>query len=256
MNSSEALNIFRTITGWAAAICILLLFFPLTCLAWLFSRPFQNNARVVHRMINLQSIIIMNILPVASLTVKGKEKAIKGQTYIIIANHQSLLDTLVINCLGWDLIWISKAENLSVPLIGWYLRMAGYITVDRKDEESKAEMLSSSYDQLKKGNSIMIFPEGTRNNRDEPAWFRRGAFQLAIKTNIAILPLAIEGTGKFFPGNGWVIKDRKKLNVSVLDPVSPLTIGTDDVDEMAKFFRKLISVELNKMRDNLSYHNQ
>lgn len=251
MNSSKSLNIIRTITGWAATVCILLVFFPLTCLAWLVSKPFQTGPKVVHKMMILQSTVVMSILPFARLTVKGKEKAVKGQTYIIVANHQSLLDTLVINCLGYDFTWISKVENLSVPFLGWYLKMAGYVTVDRKDENSKAEMLASCYDKLKKGISIMIFPEGTRNNLDEPALFKRGAFQLAISTNVPILPVAIEGTGKLLPRNGWVIKGKKELKVSVLDPVTPQSAGTNDVDEMAEYFRKLISRELKTMRNNL-----
>ena len=110
-----------------------------------------------------QSLVISFLIPIWTIHIEGREKALKGATYVIISNHQSILDILLINCLRYKFKWISKIENFNVPVIGWYLRMADYITVDRGNEESKAEMLERSFTCLKRGISIMIFPEGTRS---------------------------------------------------------------------------------------------
>ena len=80
--------------------------------------------------------------------------------------------------------------------------MAGYITVNRGNEESKAEMLEKSDQCLKEGISIMIFPEGTRSADGEIGFFKRGAFQLAIQDDVPILPVVIDGTTRY-PSQAW-----------------------------------------------------
>ena len=82
--------------------------------------------------------------------------------------------------------------------------MADYIIVDRGNEESKIEMLEKSYNCLKKGISIMIFPEGTRSADNEIGFFKRGAFQLALQANVPILPVLIDGTGDILPKHGLI----------------------------------------------------
>ncbi len=91
----------------------------------------------------------------------------KGTTYVIIANHQSILDILLINNLRYRFRWISKIENVTVPVLGWYLKMAGYITVNRGNEESKTEMLDKSYKLSETGNFNHDFP-------GRHPFFRRG----------------------------------------------------------------------------------
>jgi 1-acyl-sn-glycerol-3-phosphate acyltransferase len=144
--------------------------------------------------------------------------------------------------------WISKAENMKLPVLGWYLRMAGYITVNRSDDESKAEMLAKSYNCLKKGTSIMIFPEGTRSRNGEIGFFKRGAFQLALETGMPILPVVLDGTGEILAKNSYVMRGFRKVKMKVLDPVYPESFGTTDVERLADDFRKKLSLELIKLK--------
>ena len=106
-----------------------------------------------------------------------------------------------------------------LPVLGWYLRMAGYITVNRGNEESKAEMLERSYQCLKQGISIMIFPEGTRSVDGEIGFFKRGAFQLAIQAGVPILPVVIDGTTGILPKHGLKFRSGYHVRIKVLDPV-------------------------------------
>ena len=173
------------------------------------------------------------MIPIWKIKIEGREKAVKGTTYVIISNHQSLLDILMINCLRYKFKWISKIENFKVPIIGWYLRMADYIIVDRGNEDSKAEMLERSYKCLSKGISIMIFPEGTRSVNNEIGFFKRGAFQLAMQANVPVLPILIDGTGGILPKHGMVFGTGHKIRIRVLDPILPDSFDSDIPEALA-----------------------
>ncbi len=88
-------------------------------------------------MLTLQSRILVWVLPIWKVRIEGREKALKGTPCVIISNHQSILDILLVNSLRYPFKWISKIENMKVPVLGWYLRMADYIVVDRGNSESK-----------------------------------------------------------------------------------------------------------------------
>jgi len=170
---------------------------------------------------------------------------------VIIANHQSMLDILLINCLRYRFKWISKIENTKVPVLGWYLRMAGYLTVNRGDEESKAEMLENALICLKKGSSIMIFPEGTRSLNGEIGFYKRGAFLLAIQAGVPILPVLIDGTSEILPKHGLKFGSGYNVHIKVLDPVTPDEFDTDNPDLLAGKLCTIMKTELGNLRTGL-----
>jgi len=129
--------------------------------------------------------------------------------------------------------------------------MADYITVDRGNEESKAEMLETSLRSLKKGVSIMIFPEGTRSPDKEIAFFKRGAFQLALQAEVPILPVLIDGTGDILPKHGLIFGSGYKIRIRVLDPVQPASFNTDNPEDLALRLSSLMTSELKKLREKI-----
>jgi len=147
---------------------------------------------------------------------------------------------------------VSKIENTKVPILGWYLRMADYITVDRGNKESKEKMLEESYAILKDGTSIMIFPEGTRSADREIGFFKRGAFQLAINANIPILPVILDGSGGVLPKHGLVFSTGHRIRIEVFDPVLPQSFGTDDPDILSVKFSNFMKEILKNWRDGKS----
>lgn len=225
--------------------------FPLTFIVWLICFPFDRHGIITHWFLVYQSVFISKLIPSTKIEIKGREKAVKGTTYVIIANHQSILDILLLNCLRYRFKWISKIENTKVPVLGWYLRMAGYITVDRGNEESKAEMLEKSYQCLKRGISIMIFPEGTRSADGAIGFFKRGAFQLAIQANVPILPVVIDGTTDILPKHGHKFGSGYNVKIKVLDPVEPSAFGTDDPDILAGKLNIMMRSELSTIRSGI-----
>jgi 1-acyl-sn-glycerol-3-phosphate acyltransferase len=226
----------------------MIIMFPVTFLIWLLVLPFDHDRIVIHWLLVYQGLILSRIIPMMKIEIEGREKAVRGVTYVIISNHQSMIDILFLNSLRYRYKWISKIENMKVPVLGWYLRMADYITVNRGNEESKIEMLGKSYKCLKKGISIMIFPEGTRSKDKEIGFFKRGAFQLALEAGVPILPIVIDGTGGILPKHGFIFGNEYKIKIRVLDPVSPVSFGTGNAEELALKMSSLMARELQEIR--------
>jgi 1-acyl-sn-glycerol-3-phosphate acyltransferase len=239
---------FKSIIVWITALCFMGVLFPLTFIIWLIVLPFDRQRFVIHWLLVYQAIIISSLIPIWKIEIEGREKALHGLTYVIIANHQSILDILLINCLRYRFKWISKIENTTVPVLGWYLRMAGYITIDRGNEESKVEMLEKSYQCLKSGISIMIFPEGTRSVDRGIGFYKRGAFQLAITAGVPILPVLIDGTTDILPKHGVKFGSGYHVKIKVLDPVTPSDFGTTNPDVLAGEVNLMMKSELSRLR--------
>jgi 1-acyl-sn-glycerol-3-phosphate acyltransferase len=243
------MDIFKSVIVWIIGICYTAILFPATFVIWLLALPFDRNRTLIHWLLSYQSLVLSMLIPIWKLKIEGREKIIKGTTYVIISNHQSLIDTLMINCIRYRFKWISKIENLKLPVLGWYIRMAGYLTVNRGNEESKVEMLEKALDFLKQGISIMIFPEGTRSTDKQVGFFKRGAFQLAITARVSILPVLIDGTGDILPKHGLIFSSNNKITVRVLDPVSPESFDSVSAEDLALRFNSLLKSELNILRD-------
>jgi 1-acyl-sn-glycerol-3-phosphate acyltransferase len=242
------MDIFISVIVWFVGITFIIVMFPLTFLVWLIVLPFDANRTVTHWMLIYQGLILARLIPIWKIRTEGREKANREATYVIISNHQSILDILLLNCLRYRFKWVSKIENENVPVFGWYIKMAGYITVDRGNDESKAAMLEKSFQCLSVGISIMIFPEGTRSLNKETGFFKRGAFQLAIQSARPILPIVIDGTGGVLPKHGFIFKKGHRIRIRVLDPIDPESFGTDNPDELAVNFSNLMKAALNELR--------
>ena len=242
------MDVIKSIFVWFAGITYMVVLFTVTFIIWILVLPFDRERRIIHWILMYQSFILCMIMPIWKINIEGRKKAEKGVTYVIISNHQSILDILLINCLRYRFKWISKIENMKLPVLGWYLRMAGYITVDRGNKESKEEMLEKSLRCLQQGTSVMLFPEGTRSVDREIGFFKRGAFQLAISSGKPILPVLIDGTGGVLPKHGLIFSSGHKITIRVFDPVQPESFNTDDPDVLAMKFSNFMAEALKELR--------
>ncbi len=243
------MDVLKTVFVYIIVVCFMTLFFPLTFVVWLLVFPFDRKRAVTHWFLVFQSFILVKILPVWRAEISGRKNIIRGRTYVIVSNHQSMLDILFLNCILYRYKWISKIENRKVPFIGWYLKMADYITVDRGDDESKAAMLQRSLECLRGGTSIMIFPEGTRSLNKNLGFFRRGGFQLATEAGVPILPIVIDGTGDILPKHGFLMGSGYRIRVRILEPVFPDRFSSENPDELARYFQAYLGSQLEKMRE-------
>ena len=242
------MSIFKSLLFWTSSILFAILMFPITVLIWLISYPFDRERIMVHWWLTFQGVVLCKSSLLWDIKIEGREKAKRDETYIIISNHQSILDIILITCLRYRMRWISKIEVFKVPVLSWSMKMAKYIPIVRGDNESKELMLDESIKSLRKGISIMLFPEGTRSSDGMIRDFRKGAFQIAISAKLPILPILVDGTGKVLPKKGIVFSGGYLLKLKVMDPVYPSDFGTEDPVELAYRFKNKMESTLNIMR--------
>ncbi len=155
------------------------------------------------------------------LRISGTGHVEPGGTYVVVSNHQSLADIPVLSHLDLDTKWLAKAELFRMPVIGWMLRMAGDVPVERGDRSVGARALLRCGRYLRQKCSVVFFPEGTRSRTGEVLPFNEGPFQLAIREKIPILPLVVAGSGDALPRNTWIFGPSQDISLTILEPVSP-----------------------------------
>jgi 1-acyl-sn-glycerol-3-phosphate acyltransferase len=162
----------------------------------------------------------------------------------MVANHQSLLDILVLFRLFVHFKWVSKIENFRIPFIGWNMRLNRYIQLVRGDKQSIGAMMSACSRALDEGNSIMMFPEGTRSPDGRLRAFKHGAFTLAQGSGCAILPILLDGTADALPKRGFVLQGRHAIRVRVLDEIPHEKIKDRPVEAVSEEVWRIFAGEL------------
>ena len=164
--------------------------------------------------------------------ITGKENFIKGKTYIVVFNHNTLLD-VPLSCpyIPGPNKTIAKASFAKVPLFGWFYRK-GSVLVDRKDEKSRSRSFESMKSVLAAGMHMCLYPEGTRNRSEEPLKaFYDGAFKLANDTGTQIIPCIISGTKKAMPVNKTFYLLPFRLKMHFMPAISPENISVTALKE-------------------------
>jgi len=138
------------------------------------------------------------------LKLQGMENLQKDQSYILVSNHASILDIpAIIYASPFPVRFFAKKSLLWFPIFGWFLSLAGHIVIDRQSAPSALKSLKRASSFLKKGISIVVFPEGTRTPDGEVKEFKRGAFLLAQHSKFPVVPVCVSGTYQILPRQGW-----------------------------------------------------
>lgn len=126
-------------------------------------------------------------------------------TAVYVANHQSFLDIFSLFHLGRPFKFVSKTSNFLIPIVGWSMFLTGHVMINREDKRSIMRCLGDCRGLLGKGASVLFFPEGTRSKDGKMAAFKKGAFSVAVKTGVPVVPITLIGTGALMP-NGQEAK--------------------------------------------------
>jgi 1-acyl-sn-glycerol-3-phosphate acyltransferase len=217
---------------WAFIIVSSALLFPVALLLWAVTVPFDRRLVAQHQFTCFWASIYTWLNPAWRVTIEGRERIRRGATYVIVANHQSLLDILVLFRLFAHFKWVSKAELFRIPCVGWNMSLNRYIRLRRGDPASIAQMLRHAEQTLDEGSSLMIFPEGTRSADGRLKPFKHGAFTLALRAKVPILPIVIDGTADALPKRGLVLQGRHAIRVRVLDEIPYAQFANESVEEL------------------------
>jgi 1-acyl-sn-glycerol-3-phosphate acyltransferase len=179
------------------------------------------------------------------IQVTGDLPADPRRPYVVVCNHQSLADIPVISRLPWEMKWVAKDVLFRLPFAGWMMKLAGDIEVARGDKRSRAEVLVKARRMLDRRCSVMLFPEGTRSRDGQVGTFAHGAFRLAIKAGVPVLPLAIDGTLDALPKNRWTFDQMDApMRLKVLPPVPTDGLKLSDAPVLTEQVRGMVVKQL------------
>jgi 1-acyl-sn-glycerol-3-phosphate acyltransferase len=231
----------QSLLFWGFVVASSLVLFPFALLIWAVTLPFDRRKVLLHRFTSFWASLYTWCNPAWPVTVRGREHFDDRVATVLVANHLSLLDILVLFRLFKHFKWVSKIENFRVPCIGWNMSLNGYVKLKRGDRASVLQMFRDCERTLSEGSSIMVFPEGTRSPTGRMRSFKPGAFEIALRTRSPIVPIALLGTSDALPKRGFVLQGRHPIEVNVLEPLPYASFAECSVEELTQRVRERIA---------------
>ncbi|HEX7152434.1 MAG TPA: lysophospholipid acyltransferase family protein [Thermoanaerobaculia bacterium] len=179
----------------------------------------------------------------AGIDVQGENLEIldPNKRYILVANHYSYFDIpCIFAAVNQPIRFMAKASLFQIPIFGWAIGRAGFIPIDRKNRRSAVKSFDLAADRIRKGNTIVIFPEEGRSRTREMRPFQRGAFLLAIKSQQTMVPIAVDGTFDAFPVGARRVTPGR-VTVRAGTPIETAGCTLRDKDRLAEASRTEIA---------------
>jgi 1-acyl-sn-glycerol-3-phosphate acyltransferase len=226
--------------GWLSRLRSYLIFDPLiwaySVILGFVSIPvsfFGEKTRILHAFARLWSRLIMRTI-LSPVKVSGLEAIDTSKPYVYAVNHASALDipVLYVN-LPFQFRIVFKKELLSYPIVGWHLKRSGQVCIDQQKPTRSVAAIRSAVKSLKAGIPLVIFPEGGRTPDGEIKPFLPGAFFLALKAQVDIVPVALVGTYELLPMNTYHIKSRP-LEMRVGRPISTAACSMREMETLSE----------------------
>jgi len=199
----------------------------------------DRDGSIMHGFARAWSWMIMKTI-FSPLKVIGLEKIDTGKTHVYAVNHASALDipVLYVN-LPFQFRIAFKKELLSYPVIGWHLKRSGQVCIDQQNPSRSISSIRAALKGLKAGLPLVIFPEGGRTPDGDIKPFLSGAFFLAIKAQVDIVPVALVGTYELLPMDTFHIKSRP-LEMRVGDPIATAGLTLRDMEALSAKVQKAL----------------
>ncbi|MBL7157815.1 MAG: 1-acyl-sn-glycerol-3-phosphate acyltransferase [Candidatus Omnitrophica bacterium] len=213
------MKVVTSIAIWTlgSILTILLFFVDLFLTVILF--PFDKKRKIVHAQSFWWANALIGLNPYWNLSVIGLENIDPRKTYVVVANHQSLADVVVVYKTHMQFKWVAKESLFNVPFLGWCLSLGKHIRLTRGEFASIKKVYREAATWLRNGISVLFFPEGTRSETDRVSEFQNGAFKLAIKEKKPVLPVSITGTREAIPKGSWIFKTKVSGKLKVFPSV-------------------------------------
>ena len=230
-------------------IVVLTFFFILSFVALIVCYPFDKRRRVVHELSRWLCFSWWYAPFTWSRKISGLENVDKNKPYVIVINHNSMVDIIALYFVRLNFRWVSKQEVFRMPYIGPMLWMHGDIAIKRgRAAESMAKVIRDGKMWLDRGVSVAIFPEGTRSKDGEIHRFKGGAFALAKEAGVEILPVVMDGTTEVFKPKSIFFNWKHQLTLKVLPPISAEKVLATEPSDMAKEVQEMMIEALAEIR--------
>ena len=209
-----------------------------------FLRRFDPDGKLAHTQCFWWAKIIVSVNPFWKFTISGAENIKKETAYLLVSNHQSMADIILISRIKIQFKWVAKESLFKIPLLGGCLSGVQNISLKREDRSSIKEVNKKMVYWLRRGISICIFPEGTRSPDGKLQEFKNGGFKIAIKEKIPIAPIVIKGTYDALPKGSWFFKKKVFGEVKILPPIDTSNYEVRDFAVLRDLVREKIKTAL------------
>jgi len=248
MKISRLVAVLSSILIWAIIVffgfTIALIIILITPVCYLLDR----NRGFLHYLSSVWGRIVVTLNPFWKLRVTGMEHVDNAKAYVIVANHQSLMDIIAGFCLKIRYKWMAKESLFKIPVFGWGMHCVGYIHLRRGAHGSIRESFKTALSWLNRGVSVFMFPEGTRSETGEMQSFKNGAFKLAAEAGVPVLPIVINGTRDAIVKGSWLFQPKRTFRLSILEPVLLDAGNKDSVSVVKKEVAKRMAQELTRLQ--------
>ncbi|MEX0594197.1 MAG: lysophospholipid acyltransferase family protein [Balneolaceae bacterium] len=232
---------------WSGITGLILIWYP-----WLFlsSRLERDPSRYqTGRRFRQLGKWISKVNPNWHVHTEGWQSIDPRHPYVMVSNHLSNADIPVISNLPWEMKWVAKRELFKLPFVGAMMQWAGDISVERGSSRAQMRSFRQMVEALNRNVSVIFFPEGTRSLDGRMRPFNRGAFDLAIRQNVPVLPMVISGTEGCLPKNTWMFEPDVHVQLRVLDPVPTDGYRREQADELMQVVRNRMADALMEIRN-------
>ncbi|MCU1389277.1 MAG: putative acyltransferase [Ilumatobacteraceae bacterium] len=227
------------------------LWVPMVAVVRLVTAPFDKGHYWAGYLFRKLPVVHQFINPLWTFRVSGTMPDDPRRPYIIVSNHESFVDILLISHLPFEMKWLSKVEMFKIPAVGWLMAMADDIRLSRGEISSATDAMNQCKDRLAKRVSVLIFAEGTRSTTGELGKFKNGAFRLAIETGCPILPIAVSGCHTALRPKDWRL-GYSTAEVRVLEPIEVEGLTMRDTYMLRDKTRAAIAAEIEVLRAELA----
>ncbi len=236
----------RSLRIWFFTVMLILAWLPMLAVVRLFDRdPVRYRTGYFFRRLG---VAITRMNPLWKLEVSGEVISDPRRPYVIISNHQSFADIPLISHLPWEMKWVAKIELFKLPVIGWMLKLAADIPVNRSNRREAAQAFIKAANVIKRKCSVMFFPEGTRSPDGLVHRFTDGAFALAVKYKVPVLPLVVEGSRDCLPKRSWKFGKPQRIKLKVLPPVETDILTAAEIPQLRDRVRKMVISQIAEWR--------
>jgi 1-acyl-sn-glycerol-3-phosphate acyltransferase len=228
---------------WPTCVLLVILWTPLIAIYRLATFRSDPDRYRVGYLFHRIAVVAARLNPFWDFRVVDDVHPDPRRPYVFVANHQSNADPFLVAMVPWEMKWLSKKSIFDIPLLGWMMRVAGDVEVDRGNKESARQAMAEMRERLQRKLSVLVFPQGTRSPDGTVGPFREGAFRLAIEAGVDVVPLVVDGTAESLP-KGSIAFNKTSATLTVLPPVSTKGLSVEDAPALAERVRGLIAAAL------------